>query len=404
MSNNLISRRSFLSSGVIAFSGVTLMGLPSFANSVDRSDKIKVGIIGTGQRGAGIATILKEIQNIELTACCDIDADNLKKGLALSAPKAKGYADYRKMLENKELDAVIIATPLYLHYQMAVDALDAGKHIYIEKTMTYDVPQALELVKKVKNSNKVFQVGHQYRYYGMYHRIKEIISQDWLGTITHFESQYNRNSDWRRPVADPKMERQVNWRMYKEFSGGVLAELSAHQIDIVNWMLDSHPLKVVGLGGVDYWKDGRETYDNVRTIYEYKDGIKSSVTSVLTNEYNGYMMRILGKKGTIEIHREKALFYAEAQSKQLGTVDGVTGATVEALQKGEGVLIRFSNRDDKDRDPTAYALMDFAECILTGKKPASNVETGRDVAIAVHMGNQAIASGEMRLWKPEYSV
>ena len=404
MSYNLISRRSFLSTGVLAASGVTLLGLPGFARSFADSAKVKVGLIGTGQRGTGIATILKELRDIDLVACCDIDPGNLKKGLALAAPKAKGYADYRKMLESKDLEAVIIATPLYLHYQMAVDALDAGKHIYIEKTMTYDIPQALALVSKVKNSNKVFQVGHQYRYYGMYHRIKEILAQDWLGTITHFESQYNRNSDWRRPVADPKMERHVNWRMYKEYSGGVLAELSAHQIDIVNWMTDSHPVKVVGLGGVDYWKDGRETYDNVRAIYEYKNGIKSAVTSILTNEYNGYMMRILGKKGTIEIHREKAFFYPEAQSKQLGTVDGVTGATVEALKKGEGIPIKYTNRDDLNRDPTAYALMDFAECIRTGKKPASNVETGRDVAIAVHMGNQTVESGEMVTWKPEYSV
>ena len=169
-------------------------------------------------------------------------------------------------------------------------------------------------------------------------------------------------------------------------------------------MLDSHPLKVMGFGGVDYWKDGRETFDNVRTIYEYQSGIKSSVTSILSNEHNGYSMRILGSKGTIEIQREKAFFFPEAKNKTLGTVDGVSGATIDAIKKGEGVEIQYTNPDGKKLDPTAYAMLDFAQCIRTGKKPGSNVETGRDVAIAVHLGNQAIEKESVQFWKSEYSL
>lgn len=379
------------------------MGVPAFAKGLVKGEVIRVGLIGTGQRGVGIASILKKLSGIELVACCDIFEDNLRTGLALAVSKAKGYRDYRKMLEDKNVDAVIIATPLNLHYQMTVDSLDAGKHVYIEKTMTYDIPQALSLVQKMKNNRLILQIGHQYRYYEMYHKIKEIISKNWLGTITHFESQYNRNSDWRRPVSDPKLERQINWRMYKEYSGGLLAELCAHQIDIVNWMLEDHPLKVVGLGGVNYWKDGRETFDNIRTIYEYENGIKSSVTSILSNENNGYFMRILGSKGTIEVQRSKAFFYPEAQKKELGIVDGVSGATITATKKGEGVEIVYGSPADNQLDPTAYALMDFATCIRAGQKPRSNVETGRDVAIAVHMGNKAAETEEIQFWKPEYS-
>jgi predicted dehydrogenase len=404
MDNHSISRRKFIGAGALTFTGLSLMGMPGFANELLKNDVVRVGLIGAGQRGTGIANVLKNVKAIELVACCDVVEEHLKKGLSLAAPKAKGYTDYQKLLKSKDIDAVIIATPLYLHYQMVVDALDAGKHVYVEKTMTYDIPQALALVQKMKNSKLVLQVGHQYRYFGMYHKIKEIISKDWLGTVTHFECQYNRNSDWRRPVADPKLERTINWRMYKEYSGGVLAELCAHQIDIVNWMLDSHPLKVVGLGGVDYWKDGRETYDNVRTIYEYEKGIKSSVTSILSNEYNGYSMKILGSKGTIDIQREKAYFHSEKTNKVFGTVDGVTGATLDNLKKGQGMLIDYQNPDGGKLDATAYALMDFAACVRSGKKPGSNVETGRDVAIAVHMGNAAIEQEKIQLWKPEYSI
>ena len=399
-----ISRRKFISSGTIALSSLALIDMPAFASIISKGNTVKVALVGVGQRGTGLANLLKASIGIELIACCDVVEKNLQNGMALAAPKAKAYKDYHSMLLNKDVDAVIIATPLYLHYQMVMDALSAGKHVYVEKTMTYDIPQALALVNRMKTSKLVLQVGHQYRYFNMYHKIKEMISNNWLGTITTIESQYNRNSDWRRPVPVQQNERQVNWRMYKEYSGGLLAELCAHQIDVVNWMLDDHPIKVTGLGGIDYWKDGRETYDNIHTIYEYQKGIKSNVTSILSNEHNGYAMRILGSQATIVIQREKAFIYPEATKKEYGIVDGVTGATVEAIKKGQGIPIEYKSQDGRNLDPTAYALLDFAECIRNNKKPFSNVETGRDAAIAVHMGNQTIETGNIQLWKPEYNA
>jgi predicted dehydrogenase len=395
------SRRKFIATGALALTGLTAFGYESISKgSLGQTGPIRIGLIGSGSRGQGLATLLGKILSFELVACCDIIPENLQGGMKLAAKGARSYTDYKKLLQDKDIQAVIIATPLYLHYPMALDAMAAGKHIYMEKTMAYTIPQALDLVKKVQRSNLVFQVGHQYRYYSLYLKVKEILSKGWIGKVSHYECQYNRNSDWRKPVSDPKMERAINWRMYKEYCGGVLSELSAHEIDIVNWMQDSHPLKVAGFGGIDYWKDGRETFDNIRLVYEYPDGVKASVTSILSNEYKGYSIRILGSKGTIEILRDQAYIYPEATKKTLGTVDGVTGATMEVLPGGKGQLIVF----EKQSDPTTYALQDFAECILKGKKPASNVITGRDVAIAVHMGNQAAETEKTQYWKDEYSV
>ncbi len=395
---NDFSRRKFISTSAAALSGTVLMNSFPLIGHAMKTDTIRVGLIGAGTRGAGIAHLLKDLPGLAITAVCDIMEDNLQKGMSLAVKEAKSYTDHKKLLENKDIDAVIIATPLYLHHPMAMDALDAGKHVYVEKTMTYDIPQTLSLVKKVKNSRLVLQVGHQYRYYALYHRIKEVLSQNWAGKVTQIECQYHRNSNWRFPVKDPRLERQVNWRMYKQYSGGLMAELCGHQIDIVNWMLDSHPLKVTGFGGIDYWKDGRETYDNVRTVFVYPDGVKASVSSILTNAFKGYSIRILGTKATIEIQRDKAFIYAEAQDKELGTVDGVTGATVKAWTQGEPVPIEFMYPDAQKRDPTSYALLDFAACIRTGKKPASNVETGRDAAIAVHIANKAMATEQCVKW------
>jgi predicted dehydrogenase len=397
-SNNK-TRREFLSVSALGLGGLMLN--PKISNASIFADKVRVAIIGTGQRGLELANVLKKVGNAELAAVCDIDPAALQRAAKLAVPNAATYTDYRKLLANRNIDAVIISTPLHLHHPMAVDALQANKHVYVEKTMTYNIDQALDLVKRVKEKpGLVFQVGHQYRNYEMYPRIKTLISEGLIGTVTHYECQYNRNSDWRRPVTDPSLEKQVNWRMYKEFSGGPLAELSAHQIDVVNLLQDSHPVKVVGLGDVNFWKDGRTTFDNIRTIYEYPGGVKSSIVSILSNEFNGYMTRILGSAGSIEMTRDRAFLYPEKKTKEQMIVDGVTGATKEAMMKGEGITI-YSDKDKTE--PTLFALEDFAKCIKNRKQPVSNVLTGKDTAIAVHMGNKAAESGTLQTWEERFN-
>jgi predicted dehydrogenase len=398
-----LSRRKFLSASALAFSGIALGSVTAFGARVPAANKVRVGIIGVGNRGNGLLHSLKQLEGIEILACCDIREGTLAMALNAAGSRAKGYTDYRKMLEDKNIDAVIIATPLYQHYQMAVAAIEANKHVYVEKTMTYDIPQALSLVKKVNNSKLVFQVGHQYRYFGLYYKLKQVLDENWLGKVTHFECQYHRNSSWRNKVTDPSLEKLINWRMYKEYSGGLMAELCAHQIDVVNWMLDSHPLKVAGLGGINYWNDGRETYDNVRAVFEYPKGIKVSTSSILSNAYNGYMIKILGDKATLEVQRDTIVIYGETEKKELGIVDGVTGATIANRTQGAGQPVPFDNIDGAKRTPTQYSLMSFADCIRTGKKPSSNVETGKNAAIAVHLANEAMEKETTQYWKPEFS-
>lgn len=404
MKTNAIPRRKFISAGAIALTGVAALGLPSYAAPFQDDRKIRVGLIGSGSRGRGLASLMKDLPGNEISACCDIIPEHLQQALSLAARNAKGYSDYRKLLDDKNVDAVIIATPLFLHYQMAVDALDAGKHVYLEKSLAYDIPQTLDLIMKVKESKHVFQVGYQYRYYGLYHKVKEVVKQNWLGKITHFECQYNRNSNWRNPVSDPKLERIINWRMYREYCGGPLSELCAHEIDMVNYLLDAHPVKVTGMGGINYWKDGRDTYDNVRTVYEYPEGIKASFTSVLSNAYNGYGIRILGDKATVEIQRDKAFIYAESTKNARGVVDGVSGATIQATTQGKPVEIIFRKPGEEEIEPTTFAVQDFFECIRSGKKPVSNVMNAGESSIAIHMGNKAMDTETFQTWKPEYSI
>jgi predicted dehydrogenase len=221
MNENTISRRKFVSSGALAVSGLATLGLPAFGSSF-YNDDIRVGIIGTGSRGTGLANLIKNIPGMQVVACCDIIPEHLQDGLK-EAAGAKAFNDYRKLLEDKTVQAVIIATPLYLHYPMSVDALEAGKHIFLEKSLAYDIPQCISLVKKVRDSNLVFQVGYQYRYSRMYHKVKKVIDENWLGKITHFECQYNRNQ-LAHAFKRSKMERAINWRMYRVYCGGPYQE------------------------------------------------------------------------------------------------------------------------------------------------------------------------------------
>ncbi|MEC3880439.1 Gfo/Idh/MocA family protein [Parapedobacter sp. 10938] len=393
-----MERRFFLKGGIYGLAGITLGTLPLKKALSHQSPSLNIGVIGFGSRGGGVANVIKSIPGVKVGAYSDIRKEQLDLA-GKRFPQATAYKDYRALLDDKSVEAVVIAVPEYLHFPVAVDALQAGKHVYLEKTMTHTIDEANQLVALAgRHSAQAMQIGHQYRYYQLYHKVLEVIKKGYIGEVKQYECQYHRNSDWRRPVADPSMERQVNWRMYKEYSGGLMTELCAHQVDILNWFNGSHPLSVVAMGGIDHWKDGRETYDNIRALYAYPNGVKAHVSSILSNAYRGYSIRVLGTRGTIEIQRTKALAYPERLKAELATVDGVTGATAESWGQGKPMELVFQNQDDKDRDPTAYALMDFAACVREGRKPFSNVETGRNTAKAVMLANQAAESGRVHHW------
>lgn len=393
-----MDRRLFLENGMYGLAGIAFSGASVQKLFARVNDPLRIGMIGFGSRGGGVASIMKNIPNLSLVAYCDIMEQQMHAAETLF-PNAVGYRDYRKLLNSSSIEAVYIALPEHLHFAAATEALEAGKHVYLEKTMTHTPEQADQLVDLAGRYPKsVLQIGHQYRYYQLYHKVFEVIRGGFIGDVKQYECQYNRNSNWRRPVSDPSLERQINWRMYKEYSGGLMTELCAHQVDILNWFNGSHPLSVVAMGGIDYWQDGRETFDNIRAVYAYPNGVKASVTSILSNSYNGYSIRVLGTKGTIEIQRTKAFAFPEVRSTELTTVDGVTGATAESWGQGKPMELEFQNQDDQNRDPTAYALMDFITCVKEGKRPFSNVETGREVAKSVLLANRAAESETMQYW------
>lgn len=393
-----MKRRSFIKKTAAA--SALVIGSPylyaNVVSEINTNDIINIGVIGTGVRGSGLISIINSLDKVNVAAVCDVLPFRLAKGLAMTNSNPKSYSDYRKLLDNKDVDAVIVATPFNTHSKIAIDALDAGKHVFCEKTLAKGFTGIRELVNKANQTIQIFQTGHQYHSSMLYTHVVDLIRDGKVGNITTFECQWNRNGNWRRPVPEPQYEKDINWRMYREFSGGLTAELGSHQIDFVNWVLNETPNQVMGVGGVDYWKDGRETYDNVHLIYSYPSGVKANFTYLTNNAKDGYLIKVIGDKGTIIIDMKNAWFYPEEKksNKVYKDVDGVSGATVQ-WGKEDGYHLNVEHLN-----PTKQALLDFREAILNNKQPKSDITTGAKAAICVQMGLDAMYNNEIVKWNP----
>lgn len=397
-----MERRRFLkNSGLIA--GGFLLENKLFAMN-QPAGQVKIAVIGCGDRGTGILHVLNSMPDLfRVTAVCDVLDFRLSAAQKLDKTgQWKAYADYRKLLDDKEVEAVIVAVPLHMHYPIAADVITSGRHLYLEKTMTYNIEQALDLVKLMRgHSKQVLQVGHQYRYSPLYYRVKEIIDKGYLGKITQVDCRWDRNGSWRRPVPNAALERSINWRMYREYSGGLVAELLSHQIDFINWIFDTHPQEFYATGGIDVFKDGRETYDNVQVMMRYPDmGLIGNFGAMCGNAHDGYLFKIKGTKGTVSLLTDQGMFFAEKNMlNDKETVDGVTGATRITWSKEGGVPIL----PEPTKDGTWYALKDFYKKIQTHELPDSNVFTGARTAISVHLANQALYGEKITQWDDKYN-
>ena len=277
-------------------------------------EKIRIGLIGTGSRGMYHLNNILDIPQAEVVALCDDYQPHLQQAADLF-PKAKRYEDYRKLLEDKNVQAVIITTPLNEHELMTIDSFAAGKHVFCEKSMALTLEGCRRIYDAYKQSGKVLYIGQQRLFDPKYVRAMELIHSGLIGTITGMRAYWYRNNNWRRPVpspATPELERRINWRLYRRSSAGLVTELAAHQLQVGDWAIGLRPVSVAGFGDIVYWKDGREVYDNISLIYRYPNGVKMSYESVISNKYLGLEELILGDKGTMELEKGK-YFFEEAK-------------------------------------------------------------------------------------------
>lgn len=402
-----MQRRDFIKFGSLLTAAAALpTPLVSGILRDPKESPLKIGILGYGDRGSGLHNVLTGMpEKFKVTAICDnveFRLENAKKRFGTN--EIGFFSDYRKFLEAKNLDIVLVATPLYLHFEHAKAVLEAGKHLYLEKSMAFAVDQTLKLSVLSKNFPKqVIQIGHQYRYSPLYFKVKGMIEKGYLGNITQIDARWDRNHNWRRPVPNVSLERQINWRMYKEYSGGLVAELLSHQMDFVHWAFDCVPSEIYGIGGIDHFKDGRETFDNVQVAVRYeKEGMVGNFGATCANQYEGYSLKIKGSKGMVNLLTNDGIYYPEPETRaELEQVDGVSGATKLVWAEGKKGINLL---DGPLKDGSFYALEDFHRCLLNNELPHSNITNGGRTAIAVALANKSLYDGNKQIWKPEYNL
>ncbi len=303
-----MTRRDFIAS-FSAFSAslpwIALLSSEHVSAEQNCAQHVRLGIIGVGSRGQKLMLHLQQIPDCEITAICDNYPPNLYEGKRITAGKAWAAEDYRKLLELSNLDGVVIATPLHLHASMTIDALQAGKHVFCEKCMALNPDDCYKMVMAHQETKKNLQIGFQRLFDIRYLKAIEQVKNGDIGPITMIRAYWHRNHDWRRAVPRPELERKINWRLYEQYSGGLMAELAAHQIQVANWLLDGYPETVCGVGSINFWNDGREVFDNVSAIFSYPNGVQCIYDSLTSNKFYGLEEQIMGQKGTIELERGK---------------------------------------------------------------------------------------------------
>lgn len=384
-------------------------------------EKARIALIGTGSRGQYHIHNLLLIPHARIVALCDCYEPNLQAAAAL-CPGAKLYRDYRKLLEDKDIDGVIISTPLGSHAAITLDALSAGKHVFCEKAMARTLDECKAVYDAYRKSDKVLYFCMQRMFDEKYLRGMKLLHEGLIGEIVGMRCHWFRNADWRREVPSPELERQINWRLYKEHSGGLMTELACHQIEVCNLAVGRIPQSISGMGDIVYWKDGREVYDAVNVIYRYADGRKINYESLISNKFNGMEDQILGKKGTMEL--AKGVYYLEEDHSRSGIeclIDSMKEKVLSSVPlagpswrpevKGQYIPHNIvegrisvnggQNMIGVDNDGSDVILSAFCSACITGEKAVNVVEEAYCATVLCLLGNKAMEEQRTILF-PEY--
>jgi predicted dehydrogenase len=412
-----LTRREFIQ-GTAAIAASLGISLTEAAEAQEKREQagretrpVRCAFIGVGAQGFGVDfKAAMSVPGVEMVAICDIYPPNLDRAMK-AAPTARGYSDYRAVMDRNDIEAVLIATPLHMHAAIAIAALQSGKHVFSEKMMAYTIEDAKAMARAARAAQKVLQIGHQRRSDIIYNHAWELVSAKKVcGPVTHVRAQWNRNGSWRRPVPKDTTDRQWNWRLYREYSRGLMAELGTHQIQAVNWFLGAMPVAVVGMGGINYWKDGRTVFDNVEVIFEYPGGVKLNYTSLTTNQFDGYYEQFMGKEGTLVISEEKATptaYYREpgttpeewmksaANPTEKGKHNELAlkldpQATKKLSQSGVKVGEKTLTSDATGKNSYLLEMEDFFASIRTGAPVSCDWRQGLGGCVAAIRANEAM--------------
>jgi len=307
------NRRDFLKGSSFATLMTMLGGVPLFAQPAAEQKneiklekrKVKVALIGLGPWGRDILDQLGRLDQADIVALCDSYAPIMRRS-ASKAPKAVQVTDYKAILDSKDIQAVIIATPSHQHKEIALAALAAGKHVYCEAPLanTIEDAKAIALAAK-KIFGKVFQPGLQMRSDPQRHFILPFIRSGALGKLIMARSQWHKKQSWRADSPNEEYKKAINWRLDKSKSIGLAGEIGIHQFDQATWLFNALPTSITGLGSLLFWKDGRDVPDTLQLTMEYPEGVRLVYDATLANSFDGEYEMYYGSDAAVMMRDNK---------------------------------------------------------------------------------------------------
>jgi predicted dehydrogenase len=446
-SSSEFNRRDFLKGGSAAtlmtmLGGVELVMDRTSARGADaeklHGPAVKSAVIGLGARGREIVSTLARLPEAQVVALCDTYASAMRRA-GKEAPQAAAVGDYRQVLDDKEVKAVFIATPSHQHKPIALAALQAGKHVYCEAPLAHTVEDARAIAKAARDAYKqVFQPGLQMRSDPHRHFLLTFIRSGAMGKTVLARAQWHKKSSWRTAAPTSEREKDLNWRVQRESSPGLVGEIGLHQFDVVSWFLNARPKAVTGFGGNLFWDDGRDVPDTIQAVFEFPGGTNLIYDATLANSFDSEYEMFYGTDSAVMVRENKAWMFKEVDSPLLGwevyarkdTFYKETGVALvanatklkaqgskpveEAPFTGTPLFSALENFLTNVNDTNA-ALEDFAATFSTSDKaglqkylaeikrqPAAGWKEGFESTVAVLKANEAILNRQRIVFQKEW--
>ena len=384
----MLTRRSFIiASGMTALASTRVMGA---------NDTIRVGVIGAGGRMEGLLDAAAEIGLSQIVAVSDVYGPHRERVKARYRELATTHLDYREVLD-KDIDAVIIASPDHWHVRMAVDALAAGKDVYLEKPVTHTIEEGATLTRAVRSSKKILQCGMQQRSWTHFRDAVELIQGGSLGRVvqvrTYWWQNYHQNRapkpidtealDWKlwlggAPDQAFSDEKFYHWRWFWNFGGGAMTDLFTHWIDVVHWAMKADQPGEAMMLADKYVFEQWECPDTIQAAFRYP-GFDVVYEGMMNSSIDDGGLEFRGTEATLKINRSGFSVYREG------------------VQSNQNPVLK----EESFRDGTISHMQNFFECVRMRKEPNAPVETGVAAARAGQIGNLAYRGNGQISWSPK---
>ncbi|MBI3665727.1 MAG: Gfo/Idh/MocA family oxidoreductase [Acidobacteria bacterium] len=370
------------------------------------NDEIRLGAIGAGGRCRLLMEYLNKMPGTRMVAVCDVYEPRRLQAAALYSPAAEALSDYRALLDRKDIDAVVIASPDHWHARMMIDAVSAGKDVYLEKPITHALEEGPPMIEAIRRTGRIVQTGTQQRSWEHYQKGKEIIASGKLGKITMVHAYWYQNyAAWRRgprPAVDTSkldwkawlgsapeqpfvLDRFTTWRWYWDFGGGALTDLLTHWIDVIHWYMGKDaPASAMTSAHHRFFKQW-DCPDTISAYYDFPGDFSVVYNGTMTSsiDYGGIEFR--GQNATLKIDRAKLIVYSEDEPRS-DSSPTLPQPELMVPSKGDGTIDHLKN---------------FLECVRTRRQPTAPVEVGVAAARTSHLGNLSLRQGRRVSFDPE---